>query len=73
MGLTFLTQTDGAQHARLRRLLIPAFSAHRMEQIESSITAIVEGMLDEIDTGENFPAALAKRCAKLENEPNGEG
>src|SRR6202790_173620 len=41
MGLTFLTQTDGAQHARLRRLLIPAFSAHRMEQIESSITAIV--------------------------------
>ena len=32
MGLTFLTQTDGAQHARQRRLLIPAFSAHRMEQ-----------------------------------------
>jgi len=49
MGLTFLTQTDGAQHARLRRLLIPAFSAHRMEQIESSITAIVEGMLDDIE------------------------
>src|SRR6202166_4199202 len=45
MGLTFLTQTDGAQHARLRRLLSPAFSAHRMEQIESNITAIVEGML----------------------------
>jgi cytochrome P450 len=49
MGLTFLTQTDGAQHARLRRLLIPAFSAHRMEQIESSITAIVEGMLDDVE------------------------
>ena len=48
MGLTFLTQTDGAQHARLRRLLIPAFGAHRMEQIESSIAAIVEGMLDDI-------------------------
>ena len=48
MGLTFLTQTDGAQHARLRRLLIPAFSAHRMEQVRSSITDIVDGMLDEI-------------------------
>lgn len=49
MGLSFLTQTDGAQHARLRRLLIPAFSAHRMEQIESSITGVVEGMLDDIE------------------------
>jgi len=55
MGVTFLTQTDGAQHARLRRLLIPAFSAHRMEQIESSITDIVEGMLDDIErTGPEF-------------------
>jgi cytochrome P450 len=55
MGLTFLTQTDGAQHARLRRLLIPAFSAHRMEQIESSITDIIEGMLDDIErTGPEF-------------------
>jgi cytochrome P450 len=49
MGLSFLTQTDGAQHARLRRLLIPAFSAHRMEQIESSITTIVEGLLDAME------------------------
>jgi cytochrome P450 len=55
MGATFLTQTDGAQHARLRRLLIPAFSAHRMEQIESSIAAIVEAMLDDIEhTGPQF-------------------
>lgn len=55
MGVTFLTQTDGAQHARLRRLLIPAFSAHRMEQIESSITDLVEGMLDDIErTGPEF-------------------
>jgi len=55
MGLTFLTQTDGVQHARLRRLLIPAFSAHRMEQIESSITDIIEGMLDDIErTGPEF-------------------
>jgi cytochrome P450 len=65
MGLTFLTQTDGAQHARLRRLLVPAFSAHRMEQIESSITAIVEGMLDDIErTGPEFDG-MAQYGAKL--------
>ena len=30
MGVQFMTQTDGEQHARLRRLLMPAFSARRM-------------------------------------------
>jgi cytochrome P450 len=65
MGLTFLTQTDGAQHARLRRLLIPAFSAHRMEQIESSITDIIEGMLDDIErTGPQFDG-MTQYGAKL--------
>jgi cytochrome P450 len=49
MGFPFLTQMDGEQHARLRRLLIPAFSATRMEQIEASITDIIEGMLDDIE------------------------
>jgi cytochrome P450 len=49
MGFQFLTQMDGDQHARLRRLLIPAFSATRMEQIEASITDIIEGMLDDIE------------------------
>ena len=57
MGLPFLTQMDGEQHARLRRLLIPAFSAHRMEQIESSITDVIESMLDDIERhGPEFDA-----------------
>ena len=42
MGFPFLTQMDGEQHARLRRLLMPAFSSRRMAQMESSITDIVE-------------------------------
>ena len=47
MGFQFLTQMDGEQHARLRRLLMPAFSSRRMAQMETSIAEIVECMLDE--------------------------
>jgi cytochrome P450 len=65
MGLPFLTQTDGEQHARLRRLLIPAFSAHRMQQIESNITDVIEGMLDDIERhGPEFDA-MTQYGAKL--------
>ena len=49
MGFPFLTQMDGEQHARLRRLLMPAFSSRRMAQMESSITDTVEAMLDDIE------------------------
>jgi cytochrome P450 len=57
MGFSFLTQMDGEQHARMRRLLIPAFSSRRMAQIESSISDIVESMLDDIErTGPAFDA-----------------
>ena len=49
MGIEFMTQMDGERHARLRRLLMPAFSSRRMAQIESSIAEIIEGMLDDIE------------------------
>src|ERR1700682_2427699 len=42
IGTQFMTQMDGEQHARLRRLLMPAFSSRRMMQMESSITEMVE-------------------------------
>src|SRR6187549_3023969 len=38
MDAQFVTQMDGAQHARLRRLLMPAFSSRRIEQLQASIT-----------------------------------
>jgi cytochrome P450 len=57
MGIPFLTQMDGEQHARLRRLLMPAFSSRRMAQMESSIADLVEDMLDDIErTGPAFDA-----------------
>jgi cytochrome P450 len=54
MFAQFVTQMDGEQHARVRRLLLPAFSSRRIEQLEASITSIVDGMLDRIEV--NGPA-----------------
>jgi cytochrome P450 len=65
MGFVFLTQMDGEQHARLRRLLMPAFSPRRMAQIEASVTAIMDGMLDDIErTGPEFDG-MTQYGAKL--------
>src|SRR6266567_5221198 len=49
MDAQFVTQMDGEQHARVRRLLMPAFSSRRIAQLEESITGIVDGMLDRIE------------------------
>jgi cytochrome P450 len=54
MEAQFVTQMDGEQHARVRRLLLPAFSSRRIEQIKESIAKIVDGMLDRIEA--NGPA-----------------
>ena len=48
MFAQFVTQMDGEQRARVRRLLLPAFSSRRIEQLEESITRIVDGMLYRI-------------------------
>jgi cytochrome P450 len=57
MDAQFVTQMDGEQHARVRRLLMPAFSSRRIEQLQTSITGIVDGMLDEIEkNGPEFDA-----------------
>ena len=37
MDAQFVTQMDGEQHARVRRLLTPAFSSRRIEHLEESI------------------------------------
>ena len=34
MDAQFVTQMDGEQHARVRRLLMPAFSSRRIEQLQ---------------------------------------
>jgi cytochrome P450 len=65
MGVPFLTQMDGEQHARLRRLLMPAFSSRRMAQMEQSITELVEAMLDDIERQGPAFDAMAQYGAKL--------
>jgi cytochrome P450 len=37
--------TEAADHARLRRLLVPAFSAKRMRRLSGDITALVEELI----------------------------
>jgi cytochrome P450 len=46
MFAQFVAQMDGQRHARVWRLLLPAFSSRWIEQLEESITRIVAGMLD---------------------------
>jgi cytochrome P450 len=49
MFAQFVTQMDCEQHARVRRLLMPAFSSRRIEQLQESITRIIDGMLDRVE------------------------
>jgi cytochrome P450 len=53
MGVQFVTQMDGERHARIRRLLMPAFSSRSLARLESRISEIIEGMLDRIESGGN--------------------
>jgi cytochrome P450 len=53
MGVQFITQMDGERHARIRRLLMPAFSARSLSRLEKRITEIIDGMLDQIEAGGN--------------------
>lgn len=64
-GSQFVTQMDGEQHARLRRLLMPGFSPRRLEQIEGRIAEIIDGLIDDIEaTGPRFDA-MDQYAAKL--------
>jgi cytochrome P450 len=65
MGRKGIPQTDGEQHARLRRLLMPAFSSRRIAQLESRIEEIIAGMLDEIEHGGREFDAMQHYAAKL--------
>jgi cytochrome P450 len=53
MGVQFVTQMDGERHARIRRLIMPAFSPKSLARIEGRLTGIIDGMLDKIEAGGN--------------------
>lgn len=65
IGGEFMTQMDGERHARLRRLLMGAFSRRRLAQLEERITAIIEGFLNDIEReGPEFDA-VSQYAARL--------
>ena len=53
MGVQFVTQMDGERHARIRRLLMPAFSSRSLSRLETRIAGIIEDMLDKIESNGN--------------------
>src|SRR6202022_2895835 len=65
MGVQFITQMDGERHARIRRLLMPAFSSRSLRRLESRITEIIEGMLDAIERGGSEFDGMRDYGAKL--------
>ena len=65
MGSQFMTQMDGEQHARLRRLLMPAFSNRGMARLETRIAASIESMLDDIARGPREFDAMNDYAARL--------
>jgi len=65
MGVQFITQMDGERHARIRRLLMPAFSSRSLALLEARIEEIIEGMLDRIEAGGNEFDAMRDYGAQL--------
>ena len=65
MGVEIIAQIDGERHARLRRLLMPAFSSRSMARIEARITEIIDGMLDAIERRGNTFDAMEDYGAQL--------
>lgn len=49
--------TEAADHAMMRRLLTPAFSARRMRVLRAHVTELVETLLDQL-AGQGSPADL---------------
>src|SRR6476469_10825534 len=65
MGIEFMTQMDGERHARLRRLLMPAFSSRRMAPVEADIADLVQGMIDDIEPDGPAFDAMSQYGARL--------
>jgi cytochrome P450 len=65
MGGKGITQMDGEQHARLRRLVMPAFSSRRVAQLEARIAEIIAELLDDIERGGREFDAMQHYAAKL--------
>jgi cytochrome P450 len=65
IGSQFLTQMDGEQHARLRRLLMAGFSRKRLTQLEDRLSSIIESFLDDIERDGPAFDAVPQYAARL--------
>ncbi len=65
MGGEVITQLDGERHSRLRRLLMPAFAPTRIAQLETHISQIIDGMLDDIENGGREFDGVTNYAARL--------
>ncbi|MER7010746.1 cytochrome P450 [Saccharopolyspora sp. NPDC000359] len=54
-GPTGSYETEEADHARMRRLLTPAFSAKRMRMLSQHVQDLVDGYLDELTAARATP------------------
>ncbi|MET0235211.1 MAG: cytochrome P450 [Kibdelosporangium sp.] len=58
-----MSEMDGPEHKRLRRLVTPAFSARRAAEFRPRMERIVERLLDDL-AGQDSPVDLAERFAR---------
>ena len=58
--LRTMSEVDGPEHARLRRLAAPAFTARRAAALRGRITAIVDRLLDDLPEETDLLASFAK-------------
>ncbi len=65
MGIQTLAQTDGEPHDRIKKLLLPAFSARGLARLEDRITGIVDRMLDDIEASGNAFDGMADFGARI--------
>lgn len=62
---------DPPEHARFRRLLLPAFAPNRVAELEPAVRAIVDGLLDDlrstedVDLAEGFAKPLPVKVTEL--------
>ncbi|MAT52109.1 MAG: hypothetical protein CMK32_13105 [Porticoccaceae bacterium] len=53
-GLPVIIEIDPPEHARLRRLMQPAFSPRRMSQMQAGIDQLVEEMIEAVSGEDDF-------------------
>ncbi len=59
-----MSEMNGAEHARLRRLVSPAFTARRAAAFRPRITARVDALLDALPTATGEPVDLLEHVAR---------